>query len=177
MYMPECFNQPGDTYSDQVCCTTYYDGGGVHKNSGILNRLFAVVVDGGTYSDPTSTTGETLTVAGLGFTKALNLFWRAHEELTPTSQFLDMAIALSATCQLNIGADLYEPNVFSSDITVSAEILSAEDCAYVNTAIAGSGMDSTEDFCPNIDCEADGYGCAWKMCPEANSQVYYEDMN
>lgn len=177
MYMPECWNQPGDTYSDQFCCTTYYDGGGVHKNSGILNRLFAVLVDGGTYSDSTSTTGETLTVAGLGFTKALNLFWRAHEELTPTSQFMDMAIALTATCQLNVGADLYVPNLLSSEITVSTDILSAEDCANVDTAVAGSGMDSSDDFCPNIDCEADGYGCSWKMCPVANSQLYYEDMN
>jgi Zn-dependent metalloprotease len=177
MYMPECWNQPGDTYSDQFCCTTYYDGGGVHKNSGILNRLFAVIVDGGSYSDPTSTTGELLAVTGLQFTKALNLFWKAHEELTPTSQFLDMATALSASCQNNIGAPLYVPNLFSSEITVSTETLTAEDCDNVELAIAGSGMDSLDDFCPNIDCEVDGYGCSWKMCPESNSQLFYEDMN
>jgi hypothetical protein len=151
--------------------------GGVHKNSGILNRLFAVVVDGGTYSDPSSTTGETLVVEGLGFTKALNLCWKAHAELTPTSQFLDMAIAVSATCQLNIGADLYVPNVFSSTITVSNETLTAEDCVNVDAAVVGSGMDSTLELCPNLDCQADGYGCSWKMCPESNSQVFYEDMN
>mmetsp|Transcript_25457 Transcript_25457/g.42907 ORF Transcript_25457/g.42907 Transcript_25457/m.42907 type:complete len:906 (+) Transcript_25457:32-2749(+) len=177
MYMPECWNQPGDTYSDQYCCTTYYDGGGVHKNSGILNRLFAVIVDGGAYNDPSSTTGETLDVYGLGFTKALNLFWRAHEELTPTSQFMDMAIALSASCQLSIDTPLFNPNLFSSNITEATEVITAEDCANVDVAIAGSGMDSTNDFCPNIECETDGFNCAWRMCPTANSQLFYEDMN
>jgi hypothetical protein len=177
MYMPECWNEPGDTYSDQFTCTTYYDGGGVHKNSGILNRLFAVIVDGGVYNDPSSTTGETLGVTGLGFTKSLNLFWRAHEDLTPTSQFMDMAIALSAACQHIIGAPLYEPNLFSSEITESTEVITDEDCVSVDAAITGSGMDSTNDFCPNIDCEVDGYDCAWKMCPLSNSQLFYEDMS
>ena len=178
MYKPECWNEPGSTYSDQFTCTTYYDGGGVHKNSGILNRLFAVIVDGGVYDDPTSTTGETLTIEGLGFTKSLNLFWRAHEDLTPSSQFMDMAIALSGACQNNIGSDLYEPNLFSSDITVSNETLTSDDCVNVDAAITGSGMDSDHDFCPNIVCDAqDSFACHWKMCPEANSQIYYEDMN
>ena len=177
MYMPECWNEPGDTYSDQFCCTTYYDGGGVHKNSGILNRLFAVSVDGGVYNDPTSTSGGTLEVYGLGFTKALNLFWRAHEDLTPTSQFMDMAIALSAACVNNIGTPLYEPNLFNSTITVSTETLTEEDCNNIDVAIAGSGMDSSNDFCPNIECEADGYGCSWKNCPVSNSQLFHEDMN
>lgn len=176
MYMPECWNEPGDTYSDQFCCTTYYDGGGVHKNSGILNRLFAVVVDGGSYNDPASP-GATLDVYGLGFTKALNLFWRAHEDLTPTSQFMDMAIALSASCQLSIGTTLFEPNLFSSVITPAAVTLTAEDCANVDVAIAGSGMDSTHDFCPNIECDVEGYDCSWKMCPLSNSQLFYEDMH
>jgi hypothetical protein len=176
MYMPECWNQPGDTFSDQYCCTTYYDGGGVHKNSGVLNRLFAVLVDGGVYSDPASTTGGTLEITGLQFTKALNLFWRAHQELTPTSQFMDMAIALSASCQLSIGTDLFEPNLFDTTITVAGETITEADCANVDAAIAGSGMDSTHDFCPNIDCDLEGYNCAWAMCPASNSQLFHEDM-
>jgi hypothetical protein len=82
MYKPECFIHPGDVLSDYFSCTTYADNGGVHKNSGILNRLYAVLVDGGEYADPDSS-GQTITVDGLGFVKATNLFWRTHQELVP----------------------------------------------------------------------------------------------
>jgi hypothetical protein len=90
---------------------------------------------------------------------------------------MDMAIALSAACQHSIGSPLYEPNLFSSEITESTEVITDEDCVSVDAAITGSGMDSTNDFCPNIDCEVDGYDCAWKMCPLSNSQLFYEDMS
>jgi len=175
MYKPECFFHPSTTVADYYSCTTYADNGGVHKNSGVLNRLYSVLVDGGEYSDPSSTTGGTLSVYGLGMNKATNLFWRAHQELTPTSQYLDFATALSATCTLNIGAELYFPNVFNSTIYVLDDTITAADCDNVNTAITGSGMADTRDFCPNIDCDEDGYDCEWAKCPDADVELYHED--
>ena len=130
---------PGDVLSDYYSCTTYADNGGVHKNSGVLNRLYAVLVDGGQYDDP-DTQGATISVQGLGFVKAANLFWRAHQELVPTSQYADMAIALQEACDLSVGQDLYIPNVFNSTITVSDERISTDDCLNVTAAIRGSGM-------------------------------------
>jgi bacillolysin len=175
MYKPECFFHPSSTIADYYSCTTYSDGGGVHKNSGVLNRLYAVMVDGGQYPDPASTTGGTLVVDALGWVKAINLIWRTHQELTPTSQFMDLALTLSAQCSLNIGADLYEPNVFNTTITVSDEKLTQDDCDNVAVAILGSGMGSEADFCPNVDCSINNnYACGWAKCANATSQLFYE---
>ena len=48
----ECF------LNDLVCTTD--DNGGVHSNSGVINRLFAVMADGGIYRLPSN---ESLTVS------------------------------------------------------------------------------------------------------------------
>ncbi|CAE7431603.1 hly [Symbiodinium microadriaticum] len=173
MYRPECFIHPGDVLSDYYSCTTYADNGGVHKNSGVLNRLYSVLVDGGEYEDQ-DTGGANLVVHGLGFVKATNLFWRTHQELVSTSQFADLAIALQQVCDLNIGADLFFPNVFNATITVSDEKLTAMDCANVTVAIQGSGMGREEDYCPNIYC-ASQYDCEWANCPDSNTELFYED--
>lgn len=174
MYRPECFFHPSTTIADYYSCTTYADGGGVHKNSGVLNRLFAVLTDGGQYTNPADPEGPTLQVEGLGWTKALNLFWRAHQELTPTSQYLDLAMTLSSVCELNIGTTLYYPNLFNSTIYESTEVLTAADCDNVEVAITGSGMADTRDFCPNIDCDDTGYNCEWANCASSNAELFYE---
>jgi len=173
MYKPECFFNPGDTYSDYYVCTTYSDSGGVHQNSGVLNRLFAVLTDGGDYADP-YTPAVVRSVAGLGIVKSTNLFWRTHQTLTPASQFLDFALALSSTCQTNMGLPLYYPNVFNSSIYVAAETLTAADCASVDVAIAGSGMDSTDDLCPNLDCNSHDLNCVYGTCPVSDFKFNYE---
>jgi Zn-dependent metalloprotease len=134
MYRPECFFHPGTTRSDYYSCTTYNDNGGVHKNSGVLNRLFAVLSDGGQYDDPT-TPGSLLSVIGLGFTKTMNLFWRAREALTPTSQYIDMAIALQTSCELSIGTPLYLPNLYNHTIIKSSETITVVDCQAVAVAL------------------------------------------
>jgi hypothetical protein len=88
---------------------------------------------------------------------------------------MDLALALSAQCSLNIGADLYEPNVFNTTITVSDEKLTQDDCDNVAVAILGSGMGSTADFCPNVDCYyEDEYICVWKRCQAAAYEYYFE---
>jgi hypothetical protein len=139
-----------------------------------LNRLFAVLTDGGEYADPSSTSGATLKVAGLGIVKSTNLLWRVHETLTPASQYLDFAISLSSVCANNIGRTLYYPNVFNSSIIPVQEKLTSQDCANVDVAITGSGMDSTSDFCPNLDCDSDELNCVWSTCPASDDRIQYE---
>jgi Zn-dependent metalloprotease len=172
MYRPDCYFQPSTTLSDYYTCSTYYDNGGVHKNSGILNRLFAVLSDGGQYEDP-SAPGTQLRVTGLGLVKSTNLFWRAHEALTPTSQYIDLAIALQDACELSIGRPLYLPNLYNFTITESSEQITDVDCQNVAVALKGSGMDKVGDFCPNIVCE-DLYECSWKNCPASTTEIFHE---
>jgi len=174
MYKPECFFQPSTAVADYYHCTTYYDGGGVHKNSGVLNRLYAVLVDGGQYADIDDVTSPTHVIAALGWVKATNLFWRTHQRLTPTSQYLDLATTMSTTCQDNIGKVLYHPNVFNSSIIPSNEVLTAEDCDVVDLALTQSGMGLDEWFCPNLECE-EGYNCVWVNCEDSNVELFYED--
>jgi len=87
-----------------------------------------------------------------------------------------LASNLARQCTLNINADLYEPNLFDSTITVSADRLTQADCDNVNLAITGSGMASLEDFCPNIECIGSDYACGWKRCnTNATGQYFFED--
>jgi hypothetical protein len=170
MYKPECFFHPGATYSAYYACTTYYDNGGVHLNSGVFNRLFAVLVDGGQYDQGDSV----VVIAGLGISKTLNLYWKTHQELTAHAQFYDFAMAIKQVCSVNIGEPLYYPNVFNSTIS-EIDSLTSSDCELVSEAVAASGMDSTADVCPNIDCS--GAKCEWAQCPAAedgNYEVFHE---
>jgi len=175
MYKPECFFQPSTTDAPYYSCTTYADSGGVHKNSGVMNRLYAVLTDGGEYTNPANP-DEQLEIYGLGFTKATNLFWRTHQVLTPTSQYMDMANSLMEVCEDNIGATLYFPNLFNYTIMDTNETLTEADCINVANAVAGSGMDSDADFCPNIACDKnDIYDCRWKNCSDSDESLFYED--
>lgn len=175
MYRPECFFQPSTTDADYYSCTTYADSGGVHKNSGVMNRLYAVLTDGGEYTNPANP-NQQLEIYPLGFNKATNLFWRMHQVLTPTSQYMDMAKSLNEVCEDNIDAVLYFPNLFNDTIMELSETLSEEDCVNVANAIIGSGMDSDADFCPNILCDTnDIYDCRWVNCSDSDVQLFYED--
>ena len=171
MYKPECFFHPGSTTSAHYACTTYFDHGGVHLNSGVFNHLFAVLVDGGEFVTAAGVTP----ITALGMIKTINLFWRAHEELTATSDFSDYAITINEVCTLNVGETLYYPNVFNSTI-IEVDSLTSADCDLVREAVTASGMGIAEEaVCPNIDCS--GSVCEWAQCPAAevnNYDVFYE---
>lgn len=170
MYKPECFFNPGSTYSEDYFCNEY-DNGGVHINSGVLNRLFAVLVDGGEYENPSG--GSNLVIDGMGLVKTLNLFYRAHETLTSTSQFFDFSVAINSVCDDNVGGVLLYPNIFNYTILQDSEILTTADCLNVALAVQGSGMDSTDDFCPNLDCSSD-FNCKFATCPATGTIFYHE---
>lgn len=149
------------------------DGGGVHQNSGVLNRLFAVLTDGGVYADP-SDPDALITIGALGLTKTTNLFLRTAPELTEMSQFYDFALALTNVCINNINDELYEPNLLNDIISESSEYITAADCDFVNAAVSASGLMSTENFCPNLDCLFATNYCVWKKCPDSDSVATYE---
>lgn len=77
MWAPECFRHPGSVSSALYRCD-HPDSGGVHSNSGVANRLFALAVDG----------SPELGMTGLGTTKAYHIHFFALENLhTPASSF------------------------------------------------------------------------------------------
>ena len=182
MYYPECYFHPSSIYSPYYICTTSYENGGVHLNSGVLNHLYAVLVDGGKYLNPSKITSsatnsplgdDLITITPLGFVKALNLFWRAYLELTSTSQYLDFALALNVQCTLNIGTDLFIPNVFNSSVLLSRERLTRGDCNNVKNALIGSGIINSSKICPNIIHVSANF-VTWKKCTHSELECYYE---
>eukprot|EP01006_Ploeotia_vitrea_P041396 TRINITY_DN66524_c1_g1_i2.p1 TRINITY_DN66524_c1_g1~~TRINITY_DN66524_c1_g1_i2.p1 ORF type:complete len:760 (-),score=-13.87 TRINITY_DN66524_c1_g1_i2:162-2441(-) len=152
MYKPECFGNPSTTYSDDFFCGTG-DNGGVHYNSGVPNRLFAVLVDGGVFEHPGD--GTTLTIQPIGMTKALNLMWATQLQMVSTSQFKDFGNILKTQCRAKMGSNLYEPNPHTGETIVSPDVLIANDCDNLDNAVFGSGLlRDYDEICPPEPSEA-----------------------
>ncbi len=87
LWNPNCYGHPGAVSDAEYHCDES-DSGGVHRNSGVVNRTFAILVDG--------LPGE---VEAIDLDKAAWLFWYAQTHyLTPTSYFPDLADGLEAAC-------------------------------------------------------------------------------
>jgi Zn-dependent metalloprotease len=128
MWDPTCYGHPGKVSDRQYLCTTF-DGGGVHRNSGVPNHGFALLVDGGVYN------GQT--IRGIGVTKATHIYWQAMSVYqTPTTDFSDHADALEASCQDLVGTNLFALDVNSPRGTRSGERLTASDCGELSKMIA-----------------------------------------
>ena len=98
MWTPTCLNKPGKVSDAEYYCATD-DAGGVHRNSGVNNHAYALLVDGGTYN------GQTIT--GIGLTKAAHIFWRAQTEYqVPTTDFTDHAESLASSCDDLMGLEV-----------------------------------------------------------------------
>ena len=71
----------------------------MHRNSGVPNHGYALLVDGGMFNGPD--------VTGIGLTKAAHIYWRAQTVYqTPTTDFTDHADALKTSCADLIGGAL-----------------------------------------------------------------------
>ncbi len=129
MWEPNCFGDPGRVSDSQYECTTF-DGGGVHINSGVPNRAFALMVDGSVSEN----------VAAIGLTKAARVQWEAMNLLTLDSGFVENADALEAACSALVGATLYDLDPTNPAGTASAQVISAADCLEVTAAIGAVEM-------------------------------------
>jgi bacillolysin len=127
MWDPTCNGDPGKVSDPQYYCGAQ-DGGGVHRNSGIPNHLYAFIVDGGDYN------GQT--IDGIGFTKAAHIFWRAQSVyLTPTSDFSVLADALEASGSDLTGINLEGLSTTSAAAGPSGEIITQSDLDKLAKAI------------------------------------------
>jgi hypothetical protein len=87
---PSIFGHP-DHYNERVYIGTSYDSGGVHFNSGIQNKAFYLLAQGGTHPD------SGIYVTGIGREAAERIFYRALEVyVSYWSQFADVRNATVA---------------------------------------------------------------------------------
>jgi hypothetical protein len=128
MWNPRCLADPGKVSDVEYFCYPN-DQGGVHTNSGVPNHGYALLVDGGTFN------GQT--VGAIGLTKAAHLYFQAMTAYqTPTSDFVDHADALLASCQDLIGLNLQGLGTNPGGTGPSGEAIAAEDCGQVEAMIA-----------------------------------------
>lgn len=93
---PTIYQDPDST------CSSYYfvgtaDAGGVHINSGIINKLVYLLVDGGTHNE--------LTVSAMGIPLVADLLYECQTNLlVPGSDFTDFYNAMTQAA-INLGLD------------------------------------------------------------------------
>ena len=120
MSNPTAHGSPGKMSDAQFECDPSTDGGGVHKNSGVPNHAYALMVDGGTYNG--------FTVSGIGLIKAARIQYQALTGyLTPGASFRDAFYAINQSCSDLVG---------TAGITVS-------DCVQVTNAMLAVEMNAT----------------------------------
>ncbi len=141
MWTPTRFRQPDRSTNSNYSCGAG-DGGGVHKNSGVPNHAYAMLVDGKTFN------GQT--VAAIGFVRALAIYYRAMTVYqTPSTDFATHATALRTSCTDLIGQPLNALSTSSSANIVSPDVIDAGTCVQVNKAMLAVEMDNASP-CPAI---------------------------
>ncbi len=111
MMNPTLFRDPASTKDANYSCNANVDNGGVHTNSGVGNKAYALMTDGGTFNG--------YTIRGIGLAKAAAVEYRALSVYLGTaSTYLDNYNALVSAC---------------SDLVGSAGV-SVDDCAQVKAA-------------------------------------------
>jgi bacillolysin len=126
MYDPSVFGDPKSTDDPNYTCAAS-DNGGVHANSGVPNRAYAWMVDGGTDNG--------ITVQGIGLTRASAVEYRANTGyLGVYSNFADDHEALLASCRDLRNKRLRDPDPETGGAYSTQKITKAE-CAQVQNAL------------------------------------------
>ncbi len=134
MANPPAFGDP-----DRVGSPLYYCGGadygGVHTNSGVPNKNFTLLVEGGTFNGRT--------VSPIGLVKSSAIHYQAETNyLVPSSQFKNYFIALWRSCKDLIGVPLNDPTTGLP----AGETITSGDC--VNVLRAGRSVELLDPVCP-----------------------------
>lgn len=117
LWNPNCKNNPNKVSDHDYWCFPG-DSGGVHINSGIPNRTFALLVDGNNSADH---------IEGIGLLKTAHLHYRVLSTyLVSTSGFSDYADALLKSCNDLLGVELK-----GFDGKISNQSITKNDCAQV----------------------------------------------
>lgn len=133
MQDPTAFGDP-----DRIGSPLYYcgsgDNGGVHTNSGVPNKNYALLVDGGSFN------GRDITAIGL--TKASAIHYTSLVNiLGPNSTMRDHLVGLWLSCRMLEGTDLPDPVTGQP----SGEVIDADDCRQV--IMAGLAVELLKRVC------------------------------
>jgi hypothetical protein len=131
MYYPECFGHPSGLDSSKFYCGSD-DNGGVHWNSGVGNRLFAVMVQGGVRNG--------VTLPALGMTKALSLAWNTQNAIGAFTTFIQYATELDFQCTSAIGSFFLMPDFNTGISTPDTSSVTETDCDNLALIIEASKM-------------------------------------
>jgi bacillolysin len=161
MRNPQTFGDPDSCTSPSYHCASS-DSGGVHTNSGVPNKAFYLMVEGGTHNG--------VTVTGIGLGKATAIQYRALTSyLSVYSNFVDAYEGLQASCR-----DLRNKRINDPDPETGGgalrERISRADCVQVKNALDAVQM--TAAVCTTTRPSAAGPLCA---DGETVSRLYYED--
>ncbi|MCA1593630.1 MAG: M4 family metallopeptidase [Acidobacteria bacterium] len=161
MWFPEAFGDPSKVSSPNYQCDSS-DGGGVHTNSGVPNKAFAILVDGTSTLPGGKFNGQT--VQAIGFTRAIAIYFRAKTVYqTNSTNFPQHEQALRAACNDLIGVPIKNFSTTSSIGTPSTDAITATTCQQVANATAAVEMSTPPVQCnfqkmldPNTPAECNG---------------------
>ncbi|OWY71218.1 hypothetical protein B7486_11495 [cyanobacterium TDX16] len=129
MWNPACRGDPDRANSPNQTCL-WFDSGGVHFGSGVVNHAFAIMTDGKTFN------GQN--VAGIGPIKSGAVMYRALTKyLTVASDFEDLYWAANQAATDLIGTSPNDPRTGSA-----GSMFTAADAAEVNKALLAVEMNT-----------------------------------
>ena len=125
MMDPTRFSDPDRTDSSYYYCGTA-DNGGVHTNSGVPNKAYALMVDGGSFNG--------YTIAAVGIEAASAVQYRANEyKLLSSSKMYDNYLALLQSCN----------ELYGGTSAICLNIKKATEAVKMNGPVCGAGGGAT----------------------------------
>ena len=141
LWTPECKTDPATTASENFMCANNL-GQDIHSNSLVVSRTFALLTDGDT------TAVES--VAGIGLTKALHIFYHANAHyVTRVTDFSALAAMLRRSARDLRGTNLRALTLLNTVAPLSNQYITDADLASLDAAIAATGLDRAAD-CPTV---------------------------
>jgi len=139
---PQPDTYKGDFWANTSDDSEEGDNGGVHTNSGVQNKWYYLLCEGG---NGTNDNGDTYTVSGIGLDKAQRIAYRnLMHYLTPTASYWD-----SRNGSLNAAKDLYGEN--------SVEYKAVEDAWY---AVGVGSISSSNKYVVSVSSNDLSMGAA-----------------
>lgn len=134
LWVPECKNDPSSRSSNLYACLPGTDdSGGVHTNSGLVNRAFTLLTDGGNLN------GDT--VSAIGMTRALHLFQHANANyITSVTDFFALGDILIRSAEDLVGVPLPQLTLVDLPAMISPDVFGPEEVLQVVRAVRATQL-------------------------------------
>lgn len=144
MNTPECFGDPSSLRNPLYAfhwCFDYMDGYGVHTNSGVMNKIFSVMTDGGFQIQYSKRMGFQNVVysQGISLEKALNVVGMGYSYLNQFSNYQDAAVAIEESCEDLLTAAPFVPVINRRSVKASKPLV-AYMCNRVRTIMKRANL-------------------------------------